>query len=117
MDKAISGKLTKYREIARRVVTEYASYKLSYGYIETEAVIDPERDHYEVIHVGWDNRGFRVHSSVIHLDIINDKIRIQHDSTDWPVADALLRAGVPKEDIVLGFHPAEVREYTGFAAA
>jgi hypothetical protein len=29
----------------------------------------------------------------------------------------LLEAGVPKEDIVLGFRPAEVREYTGFAAA
>jgi len=54
---------------------------------------------------------------VIHLDIINGKIWIQHDSTDWPVADALLEAGVPKEDIVLGFHPAEVRQYTDFAVA
>lgn len=117
MDKAMSNKLAKYREIARRVVTEYASYKLSYGDIKTEAVIDPELDHYEVIHSGWDNRGFRVHSVVIHLDIINDKVWIQHDSTDWPVADALLEAGVPKEDIVLGFHPADVRPLTGFGAA
>jgi XisI protein len=116
MDKAMKDKLTKYRDIARSVVMEYASHRLSHGDIQTEPVIDTERDHYEVIHVGWDSRGFRVHSSVIHLDIIDGKVWIQHDSTDWPVADALMEAGVPKEDIVLGFHPVEVREYTGFAA-
>lgn len=117
MDKAASDKLTRYRAIARQVVMEYASYKLSYGEVQTEPVVDPERDHYEVVHVGWDNRGRRVHSAVIHLDIIDGKIWIQHDSTDWPVAEALLEAGVPKEDIVLGFHPAEVRPLTGFAVA
>ncbi len=117
MDNAMSDKLAKYREIVRQVVMEYASYKLSYGDIRTEPVVDSERDHYEVIHVGWDNRGFRVHSSVIHLDIIDGKVWIQHDSTDWPVVDALIEAGVPKEDIVLGFHPADVRPLTGFAVA
>jgi hypothetical protein len=113
----MNDKLTRYREIARRVVTEYASYKLSYGDVRTEAIIAPEQNHYEVMHVGWNVKGHRVHSVVIHLDIINDKIWIQHDSTDWCVADALLEAGVPKEDIVLGFHPADVRPYTDFAVA
>jgi hypothetical protein len=117
MDTAAQDKLTKYRDVARKVVTEYAGYKLSYGDIQTEAVIDPEKDHFEVMNVGWDNRGFRVHATVIHLDIINNKIWIQHDSTDWSVADALLNAGVPKEDIVLGFHSADERPYTEFAVA
>jgi hypothetical protein len=116
MDSVDLDKLTRYREIARRIVTDYASHKLSHGEIITEPVIDPERDHYEVIHVGWD-RERRVHSVVIHLDLIGGKIWIQHDSTDWPVADALLEAGIPKEDIVLGFHPADVRPYTDFAVA
>jgi len=116
MDNIAKDKLTRYREIARRIVIEYASHKLSHGEITSEPIIDPERDHYEVMQVGWDRRR-RVHSSVIHLDIINGKIWIQHDSTDWPVADALLEAGVPKEDIVLGFHPADVRQYTDFAVA
>ena len=52
-----------------------------------------------------------------HLQIRNGKIWIQHDGTDRPVADALLEAGVPKEDIVLGFHPENVRQYTEFAVA
>jgi hypothetical protein len=45
---------------------------------------------------------------VIHLDLIDGKIWIQYEGTNWPVADELLQAGVPKEDIVLGFQPEEV---------
>lgn len=116
MDRVTSEKLTRYREIARNVVQEYASHKFSHGEIESEAIIDPEKDHYEVMAIGWDGVR-RIHSSVIHLDIINEKIWIQHDSTNWPVADALLEAGVPKQDIVLGFHPADERQYTEFAVA
>jgi hypothetical protein len=108
--------LTRYRDIVRNIIQEYANYKPSHGEIETEAIIDPEHDHYEVMVVGWDGVR-RVHGSVIHLDIIDGKIWIQHDGTNWPVADELLKAGVPKEDIVLGFHPADVRQHTGFAVA
>jgi hypothetical protein len=33
------------------------------------------------------------------------------------IADALLEAGVPHENIMLGFHLPEVRQYTEFATA
>jgi hypothetical protein len=106
--------LARYREIVRQIIYEYASYKPSHGQIETEAIIDPEKDHYEVMHIGWDGVR-RVHGSVIHLDIINGKIWIQYDGTNRPVAEALLAAGIPREAIVLGFHPTDVRQYTEFA--
>lgn len=109
-------KLTRYREIARHIIHEYAGYGSAHGDVKTEAIIDLENDHYELMRVGWQGER-RIHGCVIHLDIINDKIWIQHDGTNWPVADALLEAGVPQEDIVLGFHPADVRPLTGFAAA
>jgi XisI protein len=32
--------------------------------------MDRDRDHYEVMHVGWD-RARRVHGSVVDIDIIN----------------------------------------------
>ncbi len=51
----------------------------------------------------------------MHLDIIGDKIWIQRDGTDRPIADELVEAGVPKEDIVLAFYPENMRAYTGFA--
>jgi hypothetical protein len=66
------------------------------------------------LHVGWDGER-RVHGSVIHLDIRDGKIWIQYDGTNRPVADELLAAGVPRGDIVLGFHPAELRRHTEFA--
>ena len=65
------------------------------------------------MHVCWDGPR-RVHGSVIHLDIIDGKIWLQYDGTNRPVADELMEAGVPKEDIVLAFHPARVRPLTGF---
>jgi hypothetical protein len=109
-------KLNQYREIVRQIMEEYARYKPSHGQIERELIIDPTRDHYEIMNVGWHDVR-RVHGCVIHLDIINGKIWIQHDGTNRPIADALLEAGVPKEDIVLGFHPEYVRADTGFAVA
>jgi len=49
-----------------------------------------------------------------HLDIIDGKIWIQQDGTNKPIALELERSGVPKDDIVLGFHSAENRTYTGY---
>ncbi|MEM6836439.1 MAG: XisI protein [Cyanobacteria bacterium P01_C01_bin.120] len=103
-----------YREIAQQLIHQYAGYKPSHGEIDTRAVIDPTQDHYEVMHVGWDGDR-RVHGPVIHIDIIDGKFWIQYDGTSRPVADALLEAGVPREDIVLAFHPRRVRHYTDFA--
>lgn len=107
-------KLQRYREIVRRVIEEYAKDKPSLGQVKTESVIDPAHDHYEVMHVGWHGHR-RIHGAVVHIDIHDGKVWIQHDGTNRPVADELVEAGIPKEDIVLGFHPASVRQHTGFA--
>ena len=107
-------KLDRYREIVRRVIEDYASYKPSHGEIDTEAIIDPVKDHYEVMHVGWDGVR-RVHGSVVHIDIQGGKIWIQYDGTSRPVADELVAAGIPRDDIVLAFHPPYVRPLTEYA--
>jgi hypothetical protein len=104
------------REIVRAVIELYAGFKPSHGQIETEVVIDAERDHYEVVHVGWDGER-RVHGPVVHLDIIGDKVWVQYDGTNRPVAEELVLAGIPRERIVLGFYPPHVRALTDFAAA
>jgi hypothetical protein len=104
----------RYRVIVRRLIEEYARYPPSHGRIETEAIVDPERDHYEVMHVGWDGVR-RVHGCVIHIDIRDGKVWVQYDGTSRAVAEELVEAGIPRDDIVLGFQPAEVRKYTDFA--
>src|SRR5205809_2874207 len=108
------GSVEQYRTIIRKVIDEYASYKPSHGKIETEVIVDPQRDHYELMHVGWDGTR-RVHGSVVHIDIIDGQVWIQYDGTSRPVAEELVAAGVPREAIVLGFQPAHLRCHTGYA--
>lgn len=61
----------------------------------------------------FENRYY--HGCMIHMDFKDGKIGVQHDGTDLPVVDELEKAGVPKEDIVLGFIPPDRRQYTGYA--
>ena len=107
-------RLDHYREIVRSLISQYASYKPKNGEIEPEAIVDPVNDHYEVVHSGWDGPR-RVHGSVIHVDIKGGKVWVQHDATNRPIAEELVAAGIPKEDIVLAFHPAHLRKHTGYA--
>ncbi len=62
----------------------------------------------------WQDKKY-IHRSPIHMEVIDGKIWIQHDDTEDGVADDLLWAGVPREDIVLGFRHPEMRIHTGFA--
>ncbi|MEZ4734234.1 MAG: XisI protein [Caldilineaceae bacterium] len=107
------ARLEQYRDAIEAAIREYDGIKLAYGDIDLEAVADRVHDHYEVM-MGWDNHE-RVHASIIHIDIINNKVWIQHDATDVGIANELVARGVPKEDIVLAFHPPYKRPYTGFA--
>jgi hypothetical protein len=107
-------KLDRYRQIVRGLIEEYARYKPANGQIDTEAIVDRERDHYEVMHIGWDGVR-RVHGAVVHIDIRGGRVWVEYDGTSRPVVEELLAAGIPREDIVLAFHPAELRPLTGFA--
>jgi hypothetical protein len=106
-------KLTRYREVVRTLIEEYAGHKLSHGQIESYPVIDPVRDHYLAVQAGWDRRR-RVQGAFLHLDIIDGKVWIQFNGTDQRIAEELVRAGIPKEDIVLAEKPPEVRAHTGY---
>ena len=79
----------RYRVIVRRLIEEYASYTPSHGRIEVEAVVDRERDHYEVMHVGWDGVR-RVHGCVVHIDIRGGKVWVQEPDTcvSWTMPTA-----------------------------
>jgi XisI protein len=106
-------RVNRYRQLIKDILNAYSVPPANRD-VRSEIVIDPVNDHYELIYVGWD-RHRRIHGPVLHLDIIDGKIWIQHDGTDRPVALELEAAGVPKEDIVLAFHPREDRKLTGYA--
>ncbi len=106
----------EYARIVRDVVLGHASYKPSHGEINVEAIIDLEKGHYQILHVGWHGKR-RVHGVPLHIDLIGGKVWIQCDGTSSGVASELVEAGIPKESIVLGFKPASVRPHTDYAVS
>jgi hypothetical protein len=67
-----------------------------------------------LITIGWDGAK-RIHGCLVHLDIIDGKIWVQRDDTEDGVTYELEAAGITKDKIVLGFHPQNVRQHTGYA--
>jgi len=108
------GKVDHYRQLVQELLQAYSEIKASNESVEAEAIFDPMRDRYQVVHVGWSNHR-RVYGCILHLDIINEKIWIQHDGTEGGIAQALLDRGVPKNDIVIAFHSPFKRQFTEFA--
>lgn len=109
-------KVEKYRDCIKQVLTKYAAYKPSYREVEMQVVFDTEHNHYQVVRVGWDNKQ-RVYGCPIHLDIKDGKIWIQQNGTEIDLGQDLVNIGVPKSDIVVGFHPPYMRQFTEFAVS
>ncbi|MFD2572909.1 element excision factor XisI family protein [Spirosoma soli] len=53
----------------------------------------------------------------MHFDIINGKVWLQVNNTDRELTDELIDLNVRQEDIVLAFHPENLRKHTGFAVS
>jgi hypothetical protein len=83
--------------------------------VEGQLIFDTERDHYQLMNVGWQQGIHRVYGTVIHIDIKDGKLWIQWDGTDDAVAEELVERGIPKSDIVIGFHMPYKRQFTEFA--
>ena len=108
--------LEHYRQVIEAVLSEYAAVPYSYALIQSEVVFDRGHDRYLWMDVGWDG-DHRVHGCLVHIDLVDGKIWIQRDGTEEGIAADLERAGIPKEQIVLGFRPPEIRQHTGYAVA
>ena len=107
-------KVTRYRQHVQDIITEYSHYKPAFGDVELETIIDTSHDHYQLLSVGW-NKLQRIHGTILHIDIRDGKIWIQYDGTEEGIANRFVDYGVPREDIVLAFHPPYKRRYTSFA--
>ena len=110
--------LNTYREAIRNVLEPYTRIEYANVRIRNELICDEKNDRYLIMSEGWaDNPRRRIHGCLIHVDIIDGKVWIQRDGTEDGVAGELEEAGIPKHDMVLGFHDPRVRKYTGYAAA
>jgi len=109
-------RLNEYQQIIQEVLTEYAAIPYYHRELQTELIIGKDDKDYLLITSGWE-KSVRVHGCVVHIQIINSKIWIQRDGTEDGIANDLVNAGIPKDQIVLGFHPLEIRPYTEYAVS
>lgn len=108
--------LIQYRDVVEKMLQDYADFLDNDENVQVELVFDRKRDRYLLVEAGWQD-GYRIYGTLIHIDIINCKLWIQHDGTEEGVAVDLVEAGVPKEHIVLGFRTLEQRKSTEFAVS
>lgn len=108
------GKMTKYEKAILNFLEEYASYYADDpSGIDTYIIADKERKQYQIVRTGW-HEGRFIHYMLFHILIKDGKVWIQQNNTEDLIGDDLVKHGIPKTDIVLGFQPEEVRPLTGF---
>lgn len=111
-------KLAQYPKIIKQILTEYVQLckKLPNEAIESFLITDEVNNHYIWMNLGWQN-GERITGMTVYVRLREGKFWIEEDWTEEGIATDLVRAGVPKEDIVLAFHEPKMRQYTDFAVA
>ncbi|ACK72733.1 XisI protein [Gloeothece citriformis PCC 7424] len=104
-----------YKEIVEKVLENHAKNP-SNSQTEVKLIFDPERERFFVLNIGWQDLT-RIFGCIIYIEIKDGKIWIERDGTEIGVANELVEAGVPKQDIVLGFKAPYKRKFTDFAAS
>jgi hypothetical protein len=109
-------KLEDYRDIVERILDAHHQIPYGYGEVESKFIIDRDRNNFVLMCAGWQGKQ-RIHGVVVHVEMIDGKIWIHRDGIEDGITDELVAAGVPKDKIVLAFHPPYIRPHTGFAVA
>jgi hypothetical protein len=108
-------RLNHYRQSICQLLNQYATAWQEKD-IETQLILDSERDHYLLLRVGWEGDK-RVNYAVLQFDIKDGKIWIQENTTDIEIDKELEEMGISKKEIVVGFHHPSMREYSDYAIA
>ncbi len=110
----------KYRKIIKEILREYAGDEIKQVHkpddMQIRLIMDTENDHYQVLYAGW-QQDKQVFSVIFHFDIINGKIWVQRNISDYDILEDFEQKGVPKSDIVLAFHSPQIRSFTDYAHA
>jgi hypothetical protein len=86
--------LTNFQIAIQKVFDDYINFLGQTEDIRLEAVIDKDHDRYLLVEVGWQNVR-RIYGTLLHIDIINNKLWIQQDGTEAGIADDLIAFGIP----------------------
>jgi hypothetical protein len=109
-------KLKQYQNCISTFLEEEAAERNTPN-ISWEVVTDTKHHHYQLVETGWYNKR-HIYRVLFHLQIKETgKVWLLVNNTDILVAEELVKKGIAASDIVLGFQPEHLRQYTGFATA
>lgn len=110
--------LTKYRELIKQVLTDYVALtrRAKPSGLESHLLMDDVRGHYMWLKLAWEH-GRRVQYIAVYVRLCDGRFCIEEDWTEDGIATDLLRAGVPKEDIVMAFNAPESKPQMEAVAA
>ncbi|CAN5350789.1 hypothetical protein BH20ACI1_BH20ACI1_27610 [soil metagenome] len=114
MDKLDYGKLLKeifeeYQDLVKRASSSGIDQK-----VDAVFIVDELKGIFAWLDFGWTQQG-RTRSINVFVRLKDGKIHIEEDMTEEGIGTILLKKGVPPKDIVVEFHPPEMRQYTEFA--
>jgi hypothetical protein len=106
----------KLKQAILKVLLDYIDFLGSDPETQLQLIVDEKHEHYLLTEIGWQGQR-RIYGTLIHCDIIGNKIWIQQDGTETGIAPELITLGIDKQRIVLGFKSVERRQITDFAVA
>lgn len=107
-------KTEKYSEILTKFLTDFANeQKDAVDGLTTLVITDKERHHYQSVIHGFNEEQYKHTFMVLfHFDIIDEKIWIQVNNTDWDFEETLIQKGIASNDLVIGWLPKFARQKT-----
>jgi hypothetical protein len=106
--------IDQWRETLEKILQYYADIPYRYGEVSTYVLVSRDLNHYMLMQEGWEKTR-RIHGTIVHAEIRSGKIWMHYDGIEDSVTEELVAAGIPKDRIVLAFHPPHIREHTGYA--
>jgi XisI protein len=108
------SQIDRWRCTLETILQHYADIPYRYGEVSTYVVVSRDLNRYMLIQEGWE-KTHRIHGTIVHAEIRNNKIWIHYDGIEDSITEELVATGVPKDHIVLAFHPHHIRIHTGYA--
>jgi hypothetical protein len=87
-------------DIVHEVLSEYAVDGANFKSHLTRSM---DGSTYTVLDIARDEHGQRFVATSVVIQLVDGFVIVEHDDNDKPVVDALVQAGIPREQIILAY--------------
>lgn len=110
------GIIKQHEKIVVSWLRAFAADRINENGTEYKVLVDTAAHQYQLLSMYWDISKELVIQILFHFEIKKDgKVWILANNTDIPIAKELMKLGLVNTEIVLGFHPTELRQFSEFA--